>query len=73
MRYVVVNSRKPKVNNHCALCTATLEQSYLRELSTRIKYCGLGCYEEHVLSAIMANGGPYAEKMLLLPKVNSLV
>lgn len=65
MRYVIVNGRVPRVNNHCALCASTLEASYLRELSTRIKYCGVGCYTEHVLSALQAIGGPHGQVLAL--------
>lgn len=60
MRYILVNYRVPKVNNYCALCLARLDDGYLRELSTRIKYCSIGCYTEHVNNALLTFGGPDA-------------
>jgi hypothetical protein len=57
MRYVLVNERVPKVNSYCALCLCQLDNGYVRELSTRIKYCGIGCYTEHCMSALLTFGG----------------
>lgn len=54
MRFVVVSDRMPFGHQYCALCTATLEDGYLRELGTAILYCGFGCYTEHCEAAIMA-------------------
>lgn len=62
MRYILVNERVPKVNRFCALCCSAIVDTYLRELSTRIKYCGLGCYTEHCMATLQALGGVHAEK-----------
>lgn len=70
MRYILVNERVPKTNRFCALCCGALTGHYLRELDTRIKYCGVGCYTEHCMSSLTACGGihgEFAETMRLLP------
>lgn len=61
MRYVLVNERVPKTNRYCALCTARLDDGYLREIDTRIKYCGVACYTEHCNSAMLIMGGIHGE------------
>lgn len=67
MRYILVTDRTPRTNRYCALCCCSLD-GYLRELSTRIKYCGLGCYTEHCMSAFLALGEHDAPKLLAYEK-----
>lgn len=57
MRYIIVNERRPKgLPRYCALCAAPIDSSYLREIATRIIYCGVGCYTEHVHNALVCLG-----------------
>ena len=44
MRFVLVNDRKPRIPAACATCCRPLEDSFLHDLSTHGRYCGIGCY-----------------------------
>lgn len=49
MRYVWVSDRVPKgLKRFCAYCCTPIVVGYLRDMSTRLVYCGPSCYEEHV-------------------------
>jgi hypothetical protein len=52
MRFVVVNGRTPCPQSSCVLCCKPIEASYLREIETRLSYCGQSCYAEHCKSAV---------------------
>ena len=64
MRYILVNDRKPRQNSYCCFCLGVLVESYLREIPTRLKYCGVGCFNEHCHTAAVAIGGYDAPKLL---------
>lgn len=71
MRYILVVGRVPKVNNFCACCQSTLDHGYLRELDTRIKYCGVDCYEFHceASTSVMGNiNADVAKALCVLPR-----
>jgi hypothetical protein len=40
IRFVLVNNRVPRTDQHCALCGGLLEKGYIRDLQTRLIYCG---------------------------------
>jgi hypothetical protein len=44
MRFVVVNGRTPRPQSFCALCCKSIGESYVRELTTRLSYCGDNCF-----------------------------
>ena len=45
MNFVLVNGRTPFRQNICVLCSEPIgEGSYLRDIRTRLCYCGLACY-----------------------------
>ena len=44
MKFVLVNGRTPRPPSFCALCCKSIRESYLRELTTRLSYCGHKCY-----------------------------
>ena len=45
MNFVVVNGRTPFRKSFCAHCSNPLgEEGYLRDIRTRLCYCGLACY-----------------------------
>jgi hypothetical protein len=44
MKFVVVNGRTPRPQSVCALCCKSIGASYVRELTTRLSYCGDNCY-----------------------------
>jgi hypothetical protein len=43
-RFVLVNDRVPRTNQHCALCGAIVEKSYVRDSLTRFIYCDTQCF-----------------------------
>jgi hypothetical protein len=45
MNFVMVNGRTPFRQNFCVLCDEPIgEGSYLRDIRTRLCYCGLACF-----------------------------
>jgi hypothetical protein len=38
-RFVLVNGRVPRADEHCALCGGIMEKSYVRDSQTRLIYC----------------------------------
>jgi hypothetical protein len=47
MKFVLVNGRTPRPESFCALCCKPIGQGYLREIATRLSYCGPECYAGH--------------------------
>jgi hypothetical protein len=43
-RFVLVNGRVPRVDQHCALCGGIVEKSYIRDSQTRLIYCDTQCF-----------------------------
>jgi hypothetical protein len=52
MRFVLVNGRTPCAPSFCVLCCEPIGMSYLREIGTRLPYCGPRCYADHCKSAV---------------------
>jgi hypothetical protein len=44
MKFVLVNGRKPRPQSFCNLCCEPIGETYLREIATRLCYCGHKCY-----------------------------
>ena len=45
MNFVLVNGRTPFRQSFCVLCSNPIgEGGYLRDIRTRLCYCGLACY-----------------------------
>ena len=45
MKFVLVNGRTPFRQSFCVLCCERIgEGSYLRDIRTRLCYCGVACY-----------------------------
>jgi len=44
LKFVLVNNMAPRNPCVCAACSRPLERSYLRDLSTSKRYCGIECY-----------------------------
>jgi len=53
MRFVLVNGRTPCPQTFCVLCCEPIGASYLREIGTRLSYCGHDFYADHCNSAIL--------------------
>jgi hypothetical protein len=43
-RFVLVNDRVPRDEEHCALCGGTVEKGYIRDLKTGLIYCDTRCF-----------------------------
>ena len=43
-RFVLVNGRVRRMDQHCALCGGIVEESYVRDLQTRLIYCDTQCF-----------------------------
>ena len=54
MKFIVVNGRTPRPQSFCALCCEPIGESYLREIATRLSYCGHRCYVDHSNVPILA-------------------
>lgn len=68
MRYLLVTDRKPKgLKRFCAMCLSPIGHTYCRELTTRIIYCGVGCYLEHCYQTNVVFGGNDSEMQKLWP------
>jgi len=44
MKFVLVNNMAPRKPSVCAACSQSLERSYLHDLSSSSRYCGVECY-----------------------------
>jgi hypothetical protein len=47
VKFVLVSGRTPRPQSSCALCCEPIGDSYLREIATRLSYCGHKCYVDH--------------------------
>jgi hypothetical protein len=52
MKFVLVNGRTPCPQSFCALCCEPIGESYLREIATRLSYCGPKCYLDQRTRAV---------------------
>jgi hypothetical protein len=43
-RFVLVNDRVPRNDEHCALCGSTIEKGYVRDSKTSLIYCDTRCF-----------------------------
>lgn len=44
MNFVLVNDKELPLPSRCAHCHTSIAVCYLRDLSSRIPYCGYACY-----------------------------
>jgi hypothetical protein len=54
MRFIVVNGRTPTPSSFCAQCCAPIRGSYLRDIATRLTYCGHSCYRYQFRASVPA-------------------
>jgi hypothetical protein len=55
-RFVLVNNRIPRTDEHCALCGGIVETGYVRDSQTRLIYCDPQCFA----------GGSHMTKSLII-------
>jgi hypothetical protein len=53
MQFVLANRRSPRPQSFCTLCCELIQEGYVREIATRLSYCGHWCYLDHCLSAVL--------------------
>jgi hypothetical protein len=53
MQFVLVNGRSPRPQSFCTFCCEPIQEGYVREIATRLAYCGLKCYADHCLRAAL--------------------
>jgi hypothetical protein len=58
-RFVLVNDRVPRTDQHCALCGGIIEKSYIRDSQTRLIYCDTQCFAgwAHEAAPVVKNRG----------------
>jgi hypothetical protein len=44
IRFVLVNNRVPRTDQHCALCGGLIEKGYVRDSRTRVICCDTQCF-----------------------------
>ena len=59
IRFVLVNNRPPRTDQHCALCGGLIEKGYVRDSRTRVICCGVQCFAgwAHNVASIAKNPG----------------
>jgi len=44
IRFILVNNRVPRADQHCASCNRLMERGYVRDSQTRLAYCDTQCF-----------------------------
>jgi hypothetical protein len=59
IRFVLVNNRVPRADEHCALCGGLIEKGYVRDSQTRLIYCDTQCFSgwAHEAAPVVKNRG----------------
>jgi hypothetical protein len=59
IRFVLVNNRIPRMDEHCALCGGLIEKGYVRDSQTRLIYCDTQCFAgwAHEAAPVVKNRG----------------
>jgi hypothetical protein len=59
IRFVIVNERVPRSDEHCALCSRIVEKGYVRDSQTRLIYCDTECFAggAHEVAPVVRNRG----------------
>jgi len=59
IRFVLVNNRVPRMDQHCALCGGLIEKGYVRDSRTRVLCCDTQCFAgwAHNAAPVVKNRG----------------
>jgi hypothetical protein len=59
IRFVLVNNRVPRTDEHCAVCGGLIEKGYVRDSQTRLIYCDTRCFAgwAHEAAPVVENRG----------------
>jgi hypothetical protein len=52
IRFVLVNNRVPRMDQHCALCGGLIEKGYVRDSRTQLIYCDTQCFPGWACEAV---------------------
>jgi hypothetical protein len=65
-RFVLVNGRVPRADEHCALCERIVEKTYVRDSQTRLIYCDTQCFAAaaHLAMRVIKNRTREAHEMV---------
>ena len=58
-RFVLVNNRVPRMDEHCALCGGIVEKGYVRDSQTQLIYCDAQCFAggSHMTMSLIKDHG----------------
>ena len=56
MKFVLVNGRTPRTQSVCALCCEAIGESYLRDITAQLAYCGHKCFVDHHKAPVFEPG-----------------
>jgi hypothetical protein len=57
IRFVLVNNRVPRMDQHCALCGGLIEKGYVRDSRTRLIYCDAQCFAGWAAASVLKISG----------------
>jgi hypothetical protein len=57
IRFVLVNNRVPRADQHCTLCGARIEKGYVRDPRTRLIYCDAQCFAGWATASVVKTRG----------------
>jgi len=52
MLFILVNDRLLRPQRFCTFCCEPVQYGYVREITTRLSYCGFKCYVDHCYDAV---------------------
>jgi hypothetical protein len=53
MKFILVNDRKPRQRPFCTTCCEPIQENYLRDIVTRLTYCGCACYAKRRVRQVL--------------------
>jgi hypothetical protein len=62
MRCIIVNGASLKTDAVCARCHGKIGATYIRNIATRTRYCGYGCYSSAVNEPIVIRDNDVPQK-----------
>jgi hypothetical protein len=59
IRFVLINERIPRTDEHCALCGGLFEKGYVRDPQTQLIFCDTQCFAgwAHITTPVSKNRG----------------
>jgi nitrite reductase/ring-hydroxylating ferredoxin subunit len=57
IRFVLVNDRVLRTDQHCTLCGGPIEKGYVRDSRTRLIYCDAQCFAGWAAASVLKTRG----------------